>query len=525
MLSEIDNLLASSYYLIKRMGQGGFLTICLLSALHALLSFNFHLPSSILNLQSSNLYAYPPGWSDDIMISNDTVKHQVSSDIDVDSHNNVWACWLHVASAFACEIYYTKRDSLGNCLIPATNISNNPTNSGLPEIVVDNHDNVHIVWCDQEPQGMWHAKLANDGTVLVPAHPAALGAGPVTDPEIVLNKYQEINIAWDENPSGRDLTDYTKLDTLGNTIIEKIRVSPGGVHAIWPGIGVDSFANNHITYRKDTTGMPYQFTYTKLDRDGNFLISNRVLGWGGDGSIVSDQNQKVHIVYCDLTGPGNTIKYLKLDQNGNVLIGPMTISPPQILSNTYSHLAIDSLQFLHVVWEGDSMAVFHIMYCKMDTSGNFAIPPMKIVCSPYTMDAERPRIAVDRSNRLHVVWTDGRLGNADIFYKRGENEPVGIEKQKLKQVSSPYIFVFPNPFLEMTSIKFQISNPKSQITLKIYDVTGCLVRQWDHQTIRQSDQILWHGDDDAGHKLPAGVYFLQCKIGDNSALKKIIKLK
>jgi len=329
-------------------------------------------------------------------------------------------------------------------------------------------------------------------------------------PEIALNKYQELNIIWDERPLGYNQMNYTKLDSLGDTLIAKIRVSPENISASWPGIGVDSLMNNHLGYRTDSSTV-MRLTYTKLDEDGNMLIDNKTIGFGGQPTLIADHSQNIHVIYSDPTGPGNRVEYLKLDNDGNILIGPLTISLPQINSNTYAHMAIDSLQYLHIVWQADSSADVHIMYAKLDTMGNFIISPMKIV---YPYQGIMPRIAVDRSNRLHVVWVDGRLNpGGDIFYKRGENEPGVEETAGWSQPDAFCLEVYPNPFIQMTDIRYEIPDEKhsmKDIELKIYDVTGRLVKNFSLSTAYSLlPTVVWYGDDDSGRKLPAGVYFVR----------------
>ncbi|MBA7647839.1 hypothetical protein ES703_55618 [subsurface metagenome] len=464
---------------------------------------------------SSLLHAYPDGWSDDILLTPEDMKQRSNPDLDVDGYNNIWAVWDSATwVSGTAEILYSKRDSLGDCLITETDVSNNPSFSLLPRVVVDTSNNVHFIWRDQTPQGMglWHARLANDGSVIVPSHLAVNGAGGLgISIEIALDKYQHINSAWAESPFGYNQMSYTKLDTLGNPIIEKIRVSPEGLDAYWVGIGVDSMANNHLACRTDSGGITNRLTYSKLDKDGNILISNKVLATGGNNSIVSDKNQNIHIVYTNPAGPGNRIDYLKLDQNGNILIGPKTISSPQIHSNTYAHMAIDSLQYLHVVWQGDSLAVVvYIMYCKLDTLGNYVIPPMKIVYPPHTPGGGMPRIAVDHSNRLHVVWVDGRLNpgvTTDIFYKRGENETGVKEIERSKSSILPRISVSPNPFFNETKITFLLPKELKKCRIEIFDIIGRKVKEFILDKLEGF--ITWQGTDNDGNYLPAGVYFIQ----------------
>jgi len=61
--------------------------------------------------------------------------------------------------------------------------------------------------------------------------------------------------------------------------------------------------------------------------------------------------------------------------------------------------------------------------------------------------------------------------------------------------------------------------------LKIFDAAGRLIKQWDYQTMRLSDQIIWSGDDDSGRKLPAGVYFVRFISRRYKAQAKLIVLE
>lgn len=487
------------------------------------------------------LYSYPPGWSDDILINEDTtINHQVP-DIDTDKWNNVWISW-NWATWTEGEIYYSKRDSLGNCLIPETTVSNNASKSWLARIAIErscdhsDNDNAQFIWRDESSQGfgIWHAKLANDGTPIVPSHLAVSGAGGGGSllPAMVLDKYRNINIAWDEHPLGYNQTNYTKLDSLGNPIIEKIRVSPENLDTYWPGIGTDSFANNHLSYRCDTTGDPNRLAYSKLDRDGNILISNQILDYGSSPTLIADKSQNIHIIYDDWTGPGTRVEYMKLDQNGSVLIGPKIISPATIENNYYVHMAMDSLQYLHVVWmASESQLLQVVMYAKLDTMGDYVIQPMRIVHPPYTNGAGQPRIAVDCSNRLHVTWLDNRLGStfSNFFYKRGENEPGIEETTRLNPVDFYNIHVSPNPFSKTTTISIYKEQSAEGIELRIYDTTGRLVRSFpvinSCNPNKSVVSVYWNGTDKSGYHLPSGIYFLRLETTTSTAIEKMIKLE
>jgi len=52
-----------------------------------------------------------------------------------------------------------------------------------------------------------------------------------------------------------------------------------------------------------------------------------------------------------------------------------------------------------------------------------------------------------------------------------------------------------------------------------------LVRQWDYQTMRLSDQVVWQGEDDLGCRVPAGVYFIRLECGNYKKIEKTILVR
>jgi len=469
-------------------------------------------------ISSTLVFAYPEGWSDDILLTPDDDADRERPDIAVDTVSNIWVVW-DSTSWTAGEIYYTKRDSMGAEIIPETNISNNGTKSGLAKIASSISTSVHIIWRDMTALGIgvWHAKLGTDGSVVVPAHSAVDGAGTYDCslvPGLAVSKYHELNIIWDEQPGVYREMYWTRLDSMGEPLLDKVRVSPENIHSAWPGIGVDSLANVHCGFRTNVTSTD-SLTYTKLDRNGTILIDNDALWSGLLPTLVVDRCQNIHVVYMHVATTDVRIEYLKLDQAGNILVWPRVLSIHE--SNSSPHMALDSLQYLHVVWHV-SQNQGGVMYAKLDTLGDFVIPPLKIVTAPPAVYPAYARIAADVSNRLHVVWQDQRLDPgvvSDIYYKRGENEEA-IHESEQRSVFSQQITVSPNPFKTRTEITVE-SEPNTG--LQIYDASGRLVKEFPRSTHH------WFGTDNNGARLPAGVYFLHLTGHDASHAIPVVLLK
>ncbi|MEO0190556.1 MAG: T9SS type A sorting domain-containing protein, partial [candidate division WOR-3 bacterium] len=72
-----------------------------------------------------------------------------------------------------------------------------------------------------------------------------------------------------------------------------------------------------------------------------------------------------------------------------------------------------------------------------------------------------------------------------------------------------------------------IRNPKSEISLKIYDVSGRLVKSFNPESciLNHASDIIWSSDDNLGRKLPSGVYFIDFKSDEIKEMEKVIMLR
>jgi hypothetical protein len=108
-------------------------------------------------------------------------------------------------------------------------------------------------------------------------------------------------------------------------------------------------------------------------------------------------------------------------------------------------------------------------------------------------------------------------------YDGGGGGPMSQQSQPMHNTS---ITVFPNPFTENLNITYQITG-QNGADLKIYDVTGRLVKQFDLASSTPSNHIIWDGVDDHGRTVPQGIYFLRIdnlKSGD-ILCRKVLRIR
>jgi len=102
-------------------------------------------------------------------------------------------------------------------------------------------------------------------------------------------------------------------------------------------------------------------------------------------------------------------------------------------------------------------------------------------------------------------------------------DEMSIDESTVVGSLHPKLSISPNPFTEMTEIKWLL--PEGSFQLKIYDATGKSVRQLDYRMLKPSDHIIWSGTDASGKKLPAGVYFCRLETAGFNETKKTVKLR
>jgi hypothetical protein len=77
------------------------------------------------------------------------------------------------------------------------------------------------------------------------------------------------------------------------------------------------------------------------------------------------------------------------------------------------------------------------------------------------------------------------------------------------------------------TIFYRHENTHPGATFHIYDATGNRIRTFStHSTLSPTSyEIVWHGDDNYGRKVPAGVYFVQLEVGDEKRTQKVTIIK
>lgn len=84
-----------------------------------------------------------------------------------------------------------------------------------------------------------------------------------------------------------------------------------------------------------------------------------------------------------------------------------------------SVIAVDSYNHIHVVWQEETAGHFDIYYMKSTDGAVNWTAEKRITWTPG--DSEKPDIAIDSNNHIHVVFKGIVSHYEDIFYKKSTN--------------------------------------------------------------------------------------------------------
>jgi hypothetical protein len=105
----------------------------------------------------------------------------------------------------------------------------------------------------------------------------------------------------------------------------------------------------------------------------------------------------------------------------------------------------------------------------------------------------------------------------------------GVEEDQASssKFQEPILQIIPNPFSKLINISFGIGQRAEGQTLKIFDASGRLIKDFFLPTAYSSvpTTIKWSGTDRFDRPVPAGVYFVELTGGDESITEKVIKLR
>ena len=133
----------------------------------------------------------------------------------------------------------------------------------------------------------------------------------------------------------------------------------------------------------------------------------------------------------------------------------------------------------------------------------------------------------DGATDLVVLARSGGDGGAFVFLNQGVPAATAIAAETM---ATPTVFAlganYPNPFNPATTIPVSVAAGADDVGLTIYNVLGQPVRHvWNGPLAAGEHRLVWDGRDAQGQPVAAGVYLYQLQRGDQTRIRKMVKLE
>jgi len=394
-------------------------------------------------------------WGDITTVSTESISYSSDSNIAVDSSNNVHIVWYDYSdyngAGIDIDIFYKKFDATTSTWGSVTILSSESTQSSyLPKMVIDSHDNIHVVWSDYTDYSgagvdadIWYKKFNSVtntwGSAVVVSTESDLNSH---EPGITVDQNDNVHIVWYDNSNinyaGTDFDVlYKRFDTSTSTWTETTVVSylsTGDSGS--PSITTDSRNNVHVVWTDYTdiygAGTDKDIFYRRLDGAtlywGNIeLVSTSSTDTVNSARIAVDKLDNIHIVWSDNTdlygaGIDQDIHYRKLFASTSTWGGTIILSTESISASYHAYLAIDDANNVYVVWV-DRLSIYSDIVYKVYNAASYQWSDLGVVIQDSDGYSEHTSIAVDNSGFVHVSWTDTydvtNTGNdRDVYYRK-----------------------------------------------------------------------------------------------------------
>lgn len=190
-----------------------------------------------------------------------------------------------------------------------------------------------------------------------------------------------------------------------------------------PGVAADTLQRGHVAWQEFTLSDTEIF-YQNIDPEQVLLWPEqlrrpvRLTDNSGNSeapNIVVGADDRVHVVWQDSSFGNWEVLYQQLTRDG-VKVGGTVRLTDNPSSSLAPALATDKDSNVHVVWEDDRDGNFEVYYAKLAPDGSKVVGDTRLTAAVNA--SQGPRAAVDASGQVHVVWTDKRDGDLEIYYTK-----------------------------------------------------------------------------------------------------------
>jgi hypothetical protein len=260
------------------------------------------------------------------------------------------------------QVYFL-RTKKGTKFRKPRNITPNEGGAFVPRVALDSAENINIVWGDTLfPNRRVVFTRSNDlGENFSDLVEISHSSGNAFDPEIAVDTHDGINVVWDDDGSGVSSIMFARSSDGGKTFSQPKRLSSGTNAAIESHIATSPNGQIYAVWSEVISNGTRQAFFTRsTDQGATFSapinLSNEP---GGDihKSFVVSRGNAVYVAFNNDEESSHQVYLVKSDDNGQTFGDPVQVSNAN-RSRGRAHstsMTVDSDGTLHIVWIDSSV--------------------------------------------------------------------------------------------------------------------------------------------------------------------------
>ncbi len=290
--------------------------------------------------------------------------------------------------------------------------------SGLKSVGI-NGDNIHVVWHDNRngESEIYYKRSTNKGVSWTSDTRLTNAPGYSVRPSIAVYG-SVLHVVWESNRDGISEVYYKKSTNNGSTWTADLQLTNDNFDSYSVSVAAEGYV--HVVW------MDYRFgdaeIYYKRSIDGgvNWGVDTRLTNNSADQKYpeISMVGSILHVVFEDeRNGITNSEIYYKRSANNGVNWGSdtrLTNSSGQ----SWNPFVSASGSYVHAVWDDDRWGNDEILYKRSTDDGVNWSSDARLTNNAG--DSYIPSISLS-GIYAHVVWTDERNTNEEIYYKQSTN--------------------------------------------------------------------------------------------------------
>lgn len=399
-----------------------------------------------------------------------------------------------------CEIYYRRSTNGGSSWQSIQYLTDN-TGQSLRPFIVASGSYVHLVWQDNTDgdYDIYYKRSTDNG--------ANWSKGEKLTDDSYADEYAcitlsgaDVHVVWYSTVLFGSIY-YKRSTNNGSDWQSRVRLDASYHHpyAAANGSFIHALYNAgdaDIWYKRSTnTGADWQ-TAIALSENDNILYP-----------CVGVTGSYVHAFWSNCYFPG----YMEINYRRSTDNGANWGTETQLTSTDYycyrPRVAVAG-SYLHLIWFDNRDTNWEIYYKRSSNDGTTWGPDTRLTNNSA---ASVCPFVTGTNNTAHVVWSDNRDGNCEIYYKRGYFSVVDPEDISLDNVPTP-VSNSTCAIFERNKIRILLNPSRIEEALQIalYDVLGRVILV-KTLTASSSNVTL---EDYSLKVLPMGVYLLTIKSND-----------